>query len=175
MTTESRLDPFHAALLAGGYTVQEIEREATGNALVAETPYALVLCFEAEWEQLEDRVEQVQAELTNMAAEHPSPRSWDLYVVVVLQQVDRRFDAVREAIENDIRYARKIVVPLTDGTRAEAERALRPLLPLKPITELPLIDPLQAVRRELLELKVDAQLVEAAVRGFEHNSEVRVP
>jgi hypothetical protein len=173
MTTETSLDLVRAVLSDGGYNVQEVELKATGRALAAETPYALVLCVAAEWDDLENIAEQAQAELTNMAAKHPSPRSWDLYVVVVMKQEDARFDAVREALENDIRYARKIV--MADGKLEDVERQLSPLLPLKPIAELPLVDALEAVRSELLELNVDTELVASALDSFARHSEVRVP
>ncbi|MBA3566220.1 MAG: hypothetical protein M3470_09535 [Chloroflexota bacterium] len=175
MTRQAELELFRDVLADGGYTVQDIELEDVGRALAAETPYALVVCFAAEWEELEDRVEHAQAGLTNLAATHPSPRSWDLYVVAVLQRADPRFDAVREALESDTRYARKIVVTAAGGTIANVERALRPLLPLRPVAKIPLLDPLQAVRRELLELGVDLVLVDAALDVFERTSEVRVP
>lgn len=175
MTVQADLDPVRIVLVDGGYTVQDIQLEDLGPALVAETPYALVVCFDAEWEELEDQVERAQAGLTNLAATHPSPRSWDLYVVPVLQYADGRYDAAREALEGDTRYARKIVVAPAGGGIANVERALRPLLPLRPVAKIPLVDPLEAVRRELVELGVDPKLADAALAAFERDSEVRIP
>ena len=173
--TVSALEPFREILAEGGYTVQDIELGELGSALAAETPYALVLCLLVAWEDLEEHIEHAQAELTNLAAKHPSPRSWDLYVIAVLPQADPRYDAVREALESDTRYARKIVAVGANGGRAAAERALRSLLPLRPAASIPLIDPLQAVRQELIGLEVDTAVVERALDAFKRDAEVLIP
>ncbi len=173
-TTPATLAPFGLVLEKAHYTVQTIEFDEIGVALAAETPYALVLCFQAEWDGLEQQVEQAQALLTQLAATHPSPRSWDTYVVAVLENSDSRFDSVRERLESDTRYARKILAVATHGKGAEVERAIRLLLPLRLSPDFPQIDPLEAIRAELLELGVDTQVVSAAIEGFAQNSEVYV-
>ena len=53
----------------------------------------------------------VAFDLTTVAAEHPSARRWDLYVVAIVPQgATPLHDTIRETVEHDTRYARKLVV-----------------------------------------------------------------
>jgi hypothetical protein len=164
-----------AVLEDGGYVVDVVELEGVGDGLLAETPYALVSAIGARWEDVEERVIAAQASLTTVAAEHPSARRWDLYVVAAVPRGDTPMhDTIRERIENDTRYARKLVVA---GARDKesAERGVRALLPLRPPADIPRIDALEAIRAGLAERGVHAALVQAALEAFASQSEVRIP
>lgn len=163
-----------AALEKAGYEIGE-RTLAGSRATVASTPYALVACIEsAEWTGLAERVAEIQAELTQLAEEAPSARRWDLYLVVLLATApaDAEQRACVEEIESDTRYARKFVhagVP-TD----ELDRALRPLLPLRPPIGFEIADPFDELRGELLALQIEEATVERAIGSFESEEEVEV-
>jgi hypothetical protein len=155
-----------------GYEVHErllAEREAS----IATSPYAVIACVELEqFKCLEENVSDLQAELTGLAREAPSARSWDLYLVVLL--VPRAQDAEQrsliEAIESDTAYARKFIHA---GVTVEGlDQALRPLLPLHPAAQLEIEDPLAELRTELLAVGVEEPTVEEAISSFEREDEV---
>jgi hypothetical protein len=159
----------------GEYMVDAVELEGVGDVLLAETPYALVSVIAAAWENIEERVAAAQAALTAVAAEHPSARRWDLYVVAIVPRATMPLhDTIREIIEHDTRYARKLVVA---GARdkTSAERAVRALLPLQPAAEIPRIDALETIRAGLAEEGVDSALAEAALTAFAARAEVQIP
>jgi hypothetical protein len=160
---------------AGGYVVETVQLEDVGNALLAETAYALVSVIEAEWESLEDRIAAAQASLTTVAAEYPSARRWDLYVVAAVPPpATPLHDTIRETIENDTHYARKFVV-VGAADKVSAERAVRALLPLQPPADIPQVDALDAIRAGLDDEGVDTALTEAALAAFRSRSEVHIP
>jgi hypothetical protein len=170
------LEPFARVLRTGGFRVDGLEPERLGPSLVAETPHALVLCTRCTWETLEATVDEAQAELTHLSARHPSARSWDLYLVVsIAQSADEAHEIQRERVEHDTRYARKFVVagPTTDDEALQ--RALRPLLPLRPTDSVHLDDPLAAMRDQLLAGGQDAEVIERALASFRSDGEVEVP
>jgi hypothetical protein len=159
----------------GGYVVEVVEFEGVGDALLAETPYALICAVSTGWEDLEERVAAAQASLTMVGAEHPSARRWDLYVIAVVPRgATPLHDTIRETIESDTRYARKLVVAGADE-KVSAERAVRALLPLQPPADIPPINALEAIRAGLAEEGVDAALAEAALKTFASRSEVQIP
>lgn len=170
------LDPVARVLEDGGYIVEALDIDDLGPSLLAETPHALVLCITCTWEALSNTVEEAQAELTNLSARHPSPRSWDLYVVARIEQdPDEGQEIQRERIEHDTRYARKFVLA---GGRADAEtvmRALRPLLPLQATPSAKRGDPLDAMRDSLLQHDVDPALVASALTSFRETGEISIP
>lgn len=168
----SVLEDCSRILAAGGYdvAVRQIDR---APVLLAETLYALVMVIMVPDEDVTRVVEDAQARLTQLAATHPSPRRWDLYLVLVVDSDARRYDAVREQFESDTRYARKLVV--TTDHDGRLEQLLRPLLPLRPLADIALAEPLGAVRRQLLAEGVDSGLADAAVRSFRDTGEVIVP
>jgi hypothetical protein len=85
--------------------------------------------------------------------------------------VDReRYEQFRERYAGDTRYARKFIV---GGDRDAIERSLRSLLPLSPLPEIELADPLGAVRDQLLKTDLDP-VIEEAIASFTRTSEVRV-
>lgn len=179
--TAARLAQFEdlaSALEAGGYAVQRGEL-AGEPALLAETPYALVACMEVETcDGLADRVSDVQAALTQFAAQAPSPRQWDLYLLVhvLVPPTDPVNEALLETIEADTRYVRKFVRVAIDLDYSDAvDRALRPLLPLRPAAQFDLSDPLDTLRLELHGLKLSDDLASAALDAFERRGEVSVP
>lgn len=165
------LEHCRAVLTAGGYDVDFREEPELGPVLLAETLYALVMAVVAPEDGVERFVEDAQGTLTRYAAVHPSPRSWDLYLVLVIVDDGAHYDAARDAFESDTRYARKLVVT---GDQDTTERLLRPLLPLRPTPEIELSDPLCAVRAELLDASIDEAAVDAAVTSFAKTAEVRV-
>jgi hypothetical protein len=157
-------------LAAGGYEVGT--REVAGTPiLLAETLYALVMVVEVPEDEVERFVEEAQAQLTQLAATHPSPRRWDLYLVLVVEGNTRRYHALREHFLSDTRYARKLVVTDDNG---RLEQLLRPLLPLRPLPDIALEDPLAAVRRQLRAEDIDPDLIDVAVRSFERTGEVTI-
>ena len=159
----------------GGYAVEALQLEGVGDALLAETAYALLSVIDADWESLEERVAAAQASLTTAAAEHPSARRWDLYVVAVVPSpATPVHDVIRETVENDTRYARKFVVVDASG-KMGAERAVRALLPLQPSADIPQVDALEAIRAGLEDEGVDTALADAALAAFRSRSEVDIP
>jgi hypothetical protein len=162
-----------AKVLEGaGYEVHE-RLLAERQACIAATPYAVVACVELEdFDRLEEYVSDVQAELTQLASEAPSARSWDLYLVVLLAQLaqDSEQRSLIEAIEGDTAYTRKFVYTglAVDGL----DQALRPLLPLRPVAQLEIEDPLEELRIELLAIGVEKPTVEEAISSFENGDEV---
>jgi len=174
----AHLGDLASALQGGGYLVEPGELGGE-HALLAENPYALVGCIEADTcDDLATRVSDAQAALTQLAAKAPSPRKWDLYLLVhvLAPPADREAEALIETLEADTRYARKFVRVAIDLDSSNAlDRALRPLLPLRPPAELELSDPLGELRSELLELDVPENVAAAALEGFGRVGEVRVP
>jgi hypothetical protein len=167
------LEPFRAALLDGDYDVEVRELPGLGPVLLAETRYALVLCLSSSWEAATQRTEEAQAALTQLAAEHPSPRSWDLYLVLVAEE--DHDSPEREALESDTRYARKLVATGVGDSPARAEQALRPLLPLRGAAKFDAIDPIEAVRAELVGQGIDPALADTALGSFLSGGEIVVP
>ena len=162
-------------LLSGaGYAVSPAEL-AEVPALLCESPYALIACVEfGSWDALEERIFDVQSALTRLAAQAPSARNWDLYVVALVLAEGRAVGhrGVAEAIEGDTRYARKFV--RAHVRRDGLERALRPLLPLEPPVGLEVSDPFGELRAELRGLDVDAADADIAVDSFRLNQVVEV-
>jgi hypothetical protein len=162
-------------LLAGaGYALRPGELAGL-PVLIGESPYALIACVELdEWDHLDERIFDVQAALTRVAAEAPSARNWDLYIVGLVRAEGRDpvHRAITESIEADTRYARKFVrVALRpDGL----ERALRSLLPLHPPAGLGIANPLGELRTELRELDIDDADAETALESFRHSQVVEV-
>src|SRR4051794_2281319 len=76
------LADFSAELEAAGYRVAPAKL-GERTAVLAESPYALVALIEvASCAGLREEVGDAQASLTRIAAEAPSARSWDLYLVL---------------------------------------------------------------------------------------------
>jgi hypothetical protein len=170
------LEPIAQVLMEGGYDVDSLEIPELGSCLLAETPYALVLCIKSDWERLLSDVEDAQAELTNLAAPHPSPRSWDLYVVARIDQYANEAQELhRERVEHDTRFARKFVLVGRDANADSIARALRPLLPLRSTPSINGEDQMAALRVALLDQQIEADLVSAALRSFRETGKIEVP
>jgi len=178
-TKLATLEEIGAALADGGFNVSLRPFRSTREAVIAESPYAVVGCIEGnDWTTLRRDVEEFQAELTQLSSRPPSVRRWDLYIVVhVLSRARGPVDeALIEAIEADTHYARKFVrVALPKGDRDVLERALRPLLPLRDIPQFDWFDPLAALREELRELAVPDSVADAALTSFAQTNDVTVP
>ncbi len=172
MPPQDSLGSFANVLANNGYAVEAFELRSTGASLLAETPYALVLCITSSWKEASDKADQAQATLTRLSAEHPSPRSWDLYVVLVIDDEDNPL--LREQLESDTRYARKLVV-CVDGRLDSAERALLPLLPLRDTTQLEPINMASDVMAELINLGIDERIAAAALASFSAHGAVELP
>lgn len=164
-----------AALLeSAGYELQE-RRFAESETTVAATPYALVACAELDgWGGLDQRVSDIQAGLTELAEEAPSARSWDLYLVVLVADAPASAAqrALVESIEGDTRYARKFVHAGVVGE--DLDKALRPLLPLRPPADFEIADPIEELRGELLAIGVEGATVEQALGSFTNEDEVQL-
>lgn len=172
--SQARLSDVADALSTAGYEI--IPYDLAGlEAVIGETRYALVACFELDgWEGLDETVFDVQAALTRVAEEAPSARAWDLYLVVLViaEVAESASRAVADAIEADTRYARKFV--RYGVTHATLDRALRPLLPLREPASLELTDPLAELRAELRALDVDDDVADLAVESFADTNVVEV-
>jgi hypothetical protein len=169
------LQPLVRVLQEGRYSVEVLEVEGLGSCVLAETSDALVLCVLGEWETLERTVSEAQAELTHVAAREPSPRSWDLYVVVGIPQfADESHEVRRERIEHDTHYARKFVVAGAWSDGDALRRALRPLLPLRSTASVHLDDPLSTMRAALVARDQDEALVDRALSSYRASGEVEV-
>lgn len=170
----ARLGDVEKLLARAGYALGN--RELGGMpAVVCESPYALIACVELEdWEELEERIFDVQSALTHVAAEAPSARNWDLYVVALVLAEGREavHRGISETIEGDTRYARKFV--RAHVRRQDLERALRPLLPLDPPAGLEITDPLGELRAELRELEIDDADADAALASFRRDRVVEI-
>lgn len=162
-------------LRKSGYEIA-VRKLADREAVLGETAYALVACVEFDtWESLDEHVFDVQGALTRMAQEAPSARSWDLYVVALMRTPtsDAADRALAEMIEADTRYARKFVRVAIPSS--ELDRALRPLLPLRPPADLDIGDPLRELRDELLSLDVEDDVADRALEAFREHESVEVP
>lgn len=158
-------------LASGGYAVEVRELTSVGQVLIAETAYALVMGIRIPADAPPDFVEDAQAELTRLAATRPSARIWDLYLLLIVDASDTHGTALRERYEHDVRYCRKLVV---SGNQERVQQLLRPLLPLAPLPELAVDDPLSSVRSHLLCAQVPADVVERSIRSFELTGEVEI-
>jgi hypothetical protein len=167
----SQFDDVSAVLTGGGFEVEGREFDGVGPVLIAETPLALVMAIELPAEDWTPLLEDAQARLTVLAAAHPSPRSWDLYLVLIHGDSEEGHRA-RAAYEADTRYTRKLFVT---GDRESIERSLRCLLPLHPLPEIKLADSLAAVHEKLLAAGVDPGVADTAISSFADSSKVQVP
>jgi len=80
-----------------------------------------------------------------------------------------------EAIEADTHYVRKFVRRTIDlEDEGSLDRALRPLLPLRPAAEFDLADPLDVLGRELREASLPEDLAARALDAFRRGEEVAV-
>lgn len=178
-TKLATLEEIGAALADGGFNVSIRPFRTADEAVIAESPYAVVGCIESnDWATLRRYVEDFQAELTQLSSRPPSVRRWDLYIVVhVLSRAKGPVDEyLLEAIEADTHYARKFVrVALPQGDRGVLERALRPLLPLRDVPQFDRFDPLVALREELRQLDVPDSVADAALASFAQTDDVTVP
>ncbi|MGH2941271.1 MAG: hypothetical protein ACRDLN_00635 [Solirubrobacteraceae bacterium] len=169
------LELFVRVLQEGHYNVDLIEFDDLGSCVLAETTQALVLCVVGKWETLERTVSDAQAQLTHVAARAPSPRNWDLYVVVGIPQVaDESHEVGLERIEHDTRYARKFVVAGPWGDDDALRRALRPLLPLRSTARVHLDDPLSTMQAALLARDQDQAVVDRALSSYRASDEVEI-
>jgi hypothetical protein len=173
------LNAFAKVLEASGYSVGYSEFPSVGRVLLAETPDALVCCFHTEhWGSLRQDVSDAQASLTQLAAEVPSARRWDMYLVVHLPGKPPGLleEAAVEAIEADTSYMRKFVrMGVVFHDSKAVERALRQLLPLQSVPVFDIIDPLELLRNELRELDIAEEIAATAIASFQLSSEVSVP
>lgn len=170
----AQLSDVEGQLSAAGYVVQR-RKLANTDLLLGESPYALVACFELDgWEQLEETTFEVQTEMTRIAAGDSAGRMWDIYVVAFVRAPAANADqaALREAIEGDTRYARKLVRAAVP--RGALERALRPLLPLHEPMGLELADPLYELRGELHALPVANEIADVALAAFASTDSVEI-
>src|SRR5438552_8901801 len=140
-TLVATLGQISAILADGGFRISEHVFRSVDQAVLAESPYAVVGCMETnDWASLRRQVEDFQAELTRVTAGPSSPRRWDLYIVVhvLVRPKGPAEESLVEALEADTHYARNFVrMALPHGDRDALERALRPLLPLR---DAPLFD-----------------------------------
>jgi hypothetical protein len=146
-------------------------------AVLAESPYALVALIEVpSCANLFEDVGEAQAALTRIGAQAPSARSWDLYLLVHVLAVtnDPAEDLLIEEVEMDTRYARKFVRVAIGADDPDVDRALRPLLPLRQMSQFDLTDPLDALRAELYALDAPKDLVDTAIRSFQNDMTVSV-
>jgi hypothetical protein len=177
MTTPEpvRLADVAHLLQVSGYTLER-SKLAGFEAVLGETPYALVACVELDdWATLDEQVFDVQAALTRVAEREPSVRTWDLYVVALIRTTtrDAAHRAVAESIEADTRYARKFVRMAV--RQDQLDRALRPLLPLRPPADLRIAEPMVELRDELRELDIADHIADAALAAFARADTVDVP
>jgi hypothetical protein len=165
------LSELSALLIEGGYRAEERDLEGIGRVVVAENPLALVMAIELPAVDSSSTLEDAQARLTALAAAHPSPRSWDLYLVVV-ENGDGDGSELRALYEPDTRYSRKLFV--RPGTN-DLKRELRGLLPLHDLPEVKISDSLHLVEGKLLDAGVDAALAAAAINSFSELGKVEIP
>jgi hypothetical protein len=163
MTRPATFRAVRDRLDASGFEVAPEKHDVLGTIVIAETLYALVIVIESSWEELRDRYAEAQAHLTHRAAERPSARIWDLYVIVVADTVEPGYEQAREVAEGDTQYARKLIVAGHD----EVRRRLRALLPLGELEQIVRTDPLAELERRLVAAGLSRSVVEAALRSFE--------
>jgi hypothetical protein len=177
MSRLASLEDFARVLTEAGYAV-EVRELAGERVLLAETAYILLACMDVDaLKDLSHRVSDVQAALTQVAAAAPSARRWDLYLLIHIRvPVSDRDEGPLEELQADTRYVRKFVRVRIDSDEPDSlDRALRPFLPLRPAAVFDLLDPLEALRRELIELDLPAHLADAALSAFGRTQEVVVP
>ncbi|MHB1537003.1 MAG: hypothetical protein ACYCUM_08845 [Solirubrobacteraceae bacterium] len=170
----AQLSDVEGKLREAKYDVQRRQLAKT-DVLLGESPYALVACFELDgWEQLEETIFDVQTEMTRIAAGDSAGRMWDIYVVAFVHApaANAAQTALREAVEADTRYARKLVRAAVP--REALDRALRPLLPLREPMGLELADPLDELRGELHALPVANEIADVALAAFASTDSVEI-
>jgi hypothetical protein len=170
----TQLSDVEERLGAAGYEMQH-RNLAKIDILLGESPYALVACFELDgWELLEETIFDVQTEMTRIAADDSAGRVWDIYVVAFVHApaANANQTALRETIEADTRYARKLVRAAVP--QEALDRALRPLLPLREPTGFEVADPLDELREELHALPVANEVADAALAIFASTDSVEM-
>jgi hypothetical protein len=126
------------------------------------------------WAELDGVAEDLVAAVAAHAERlDPSPRIWDLTVIVLVRSslsAEDRETAVPWATET--RYARRVLA--VGVTSHSLQRALAPILPLvvSP-TERPMAEP-SALLLQALADSVGADLAEAAVRSFEATGRIEL-
>jgi len=117
-----------------------------------------------EWEPLVSRA--LSARLANTDA---GSKLWDAYIVLICaQQSDEELTDDLTEVTHNLRNLRRIVKVGVVPTNAGIARALRPLLPLPPpSSQSTLIDPLEQMRDLLERDRIDPQLVDEALEGFQ--------
>jgi hypothetical protein len=146
-------------------------------ALVVESPYVLAILLAAErWNDAETTVAAAQVALANWAtALDDSPRRWDLYVVTLLRgwpETPEEGASIEQA-ESSTELARK-VVRSNVNSEDDVRRALRPLLPLRPVGRAALPDVSVALEERLRIHGIEGDLAAAAVSGFLQSGAVRL-
>jgi hypothetical protein len=174
----AELEDIRDVLAEAGYRCRMTAVADVSRVLLAENPYSLVAVFESEtWNELAARVSDVQAEVTRLVSNEHAPLRWDLYVLVhVRNQTAQSIDSEKmESIESDTNYARKFIRINIAHTPTALDRALRPLLPLRPVARLDVVDSLQLIRDELLAQEVSSELADSAIAAFTRGEEVQLP
>lgn len=175
----AELEDLQAILSEAGYVCRIGSLGRFSRVLLAENPYALMAGIETEsWSGLHELVSDIQAELTHLAigAEHMSVR-WDLYVLLHVRSpgLTSIEGGLLEQVEADTKYARKLVRVNMTRDKETLDRALRPLLPLRPAAALEGSDPVELLRAELLDQDIDEDVVHHALARFVQTGEVTVP
>lgn len=150
--------------------------DAFPRVLVARSSYALMACIEVEgWRALEEVVVPLQVALTHLAEDDEIPDiRWDLYVLLHIRTSDiSAIDGdLMERVENDTRYCRKFV-RVNIGRRPEQiDKALRPLLPVRPLPVPNQGDTLLLLRERLAQAGIDAAIADAALSSFRRSGRV---
>lgn len=164
------LERCRIALRNASFAVEEREVADLGVVLIAETAYALVISVACEWDDVLLRSDKAQVELTRIAAIHPSARSWDLYVVLVMGPSRSGSEQIRERLESDTSYARKLVITGPSAT----ERRLLALKPLMNLPSLEPVEPLRELQRRLIAARIAPWVIDQAITSFADDGHVDI-
>lgn len=175
----AELHDIQETLTAAGYRSAIVTLGRFPRVLLAENPYALVAVFELEgWDGATEGVADVQAELTRIATgASQSAIRWDLYVVLHVRHPGLQAipSEVVEIIESDTKYTRKFVRVNLSRDPLRLDRALRPLLPLRPRLSLEAVDPLVLLKHELVNQGLSDELAASSVESFARSGSVVLP
>lgn len=158
-----------ASLLSeSGFRVAAENLGQGADVLMAENRYAVAMIVEAKSWRERPRLDELQTTFANWAAKREAgPRMWDLYLVLLLQDVLGDEDLVEaERFAGDLQLVRKIVRAGLPADRKSVADALASLLPLEVPDRTRLPEPLADLEEQLVQRGLSAELARRAVAGF---------
>jgi len=161
------------------FVVRRLELPEAGQVVVAaEDDYSLAAILAGDdWSSVSERISPLDVALSNwVAAQSPSAKKWDIYLVCLVQHhlSQAREFAEAERYELDTRRVRKYVRDGIVPDEADVRRALAPFLPLRSASESAVLDPLALLERKLRARGVDAATARIGIETFVATGKVSI-